>query len=101
MKLTPDKKIVLQKRRQGTGRSSEYTVEAQAQLLCSVSEPGLRLKADAASIGYELSLTVQLWRSEFETDHYTHAVLDGKEYRIAGTSPGRNELFVRLALSRN
>lgn len=101
MKLTPDKKIVLQKRRQVTGRSSEYTVESQAQLLCSVSEPGLRLKADAASIGYELSLTVQLWRSEFEEEHYTHAVLDGKEYRIAGTSPGRNELFVRLGLERS
>lgn len=101
MKLTPDKEITLQKRKQANGRSSEYTVVAQAQLLCSVSEPGTHLKADAAALGYELSLTVQLWRSEFETDHYTHAVLDGKEYRIAGTSPGRNELFVRLALTRS
>lgn len=101
MRLTPDKKITLQKRRQASGRSSEYTVAAQAELLCSVSDPGLRLKADAASIGYDLALTVQLWRSEFEADHYTHAILDGKEYRIASTSPGRNELFVRLALERS
>lgn len=101
MRYAPDTPITLQKRKQAAGRSSEYTVEAQAELLCSVSVPGLRLKADAAAVGYGLDLTVQLWRSEFEAEHYTHAILDGREYRIAGTSPGRNELYVRLALSRN
>lgn len=100
MRLTPDQRITLQKRKQASGRNSGYTIEAQAELFCSVSEPGLRLKADIASIGYDLALTVQLWRSEFETDHYTHAILNGKEYRIASTSSGRNELFVRLGLER-
>ena len=99
MRLTPDKPIILQRRRQGNGRSN-YAVEAEAEVMCAASEPGIRRKADAAAAGYALDLTVQLWRSEYEADHYTHAVFDGKEYRIADAGPGRNGLFVVLSLVR-
>lgn len=100
MRLALDRQIILQRRKKGNGRG-EWTVEAQTTLMCSVSVPGTHLKADAAALGYSIALTVQLWRSEFEEQKYTHAIIDGKEYRIADTGPGRNDLFVRLSLERS
>lgn len=100
MKLTPDKPIALQKRVKDNG-TGIYRVAEQVQLLCSAGEAGSRMKSQAAAVGYAIDVTVQLWRSEYQSDRFTHAVLDGNEYCIADELPGRNDLFIRLALTKD
>ena len=94
-----NRKITLQRRTQGGGRSG-ITVVSEKTVWASARTPGLSFQNSAQAAGYKADITVQIWRSEYSADTYTHAVIDGPPYRISGAGAGLNDLFVRLTLEK-
>lgn len=97
---TLDKRIILQQRSSGQGHSGAGTIASAAEVYASVRMPSNTFRSNMAASGLDVSLTVLVWRSEFCRAAYTHAVVDGKAYRIAATGAGINDLFVCLVLER-
>ena len=92
-----NKRIVLLRLKSSQGRS-EPVEEARAEVWADVSDVGITTKYAALSAGQELSLSVIMWRSEF--DGYTHAEYLGKRYKISESGSTANPLHIKLALSR-
>ena len=85
-----NKRIVLLRLKSSQGRA-EPVEEARAEV-------GITTRYAALSAGQELSLSVIMWRSEF--DGYTHAEYLGKRYKISESGSTANPLHIKLALSR-
>lgn len=98
--VTMNKKITLQKRTEPYGHSDVEPIVAEAEVCGAVRTPSLTFVNSMAAMGYRIALTVVVWRNEFEKADYTHAVVDGTDYRIADIGAGVNDLFVNLALER-
>ncbi len=94
-----NKHVTLQKRTQEYGRAGQ-TITYEKRVWGAVEDVSLSFRTTAEQSGLSPSLFVHLWRREFETDNFTHCVVDGKEYRISMTGRSYNELYVKLMLTR-
>ena len=94
-----NKHVTLQKRTQEYGRAGQ-TITYEKRVWGAVEDVSLSFRTTAERSGLSPSLFVHLWRREFETDNFTHCVVDGKEYRISMTGRSYNELYVKLMLTR-
>ena len=90
--------IILRRRGQANGHSSERPTEAQTRVRAAVSVPGLSFRSRAEAAGYGADLVAHLWRSEFEGKGYNFAEVNGVEYRISSTCASVNDLYVKLVL---
>lgn len=94
-----NKHVTLQKRTQEYGRAGQI-ITYEKRVWGAVEDVSLTFRTAAEQSGLSPSLFVHLWRREFETDNFTHCVVDGKEYRISMTGRSYNELYVKLMLTR-
>lgn len=97
---TLDRIVTLQKRRQQQGRNSTAAIDAELQVYGAVKPPGLSFRSNMAAAGFEIDYTVTLWRCEFQSDAYTHVIIDGDAYRIVNTGNGINDQFVNVAVRK-
>lgn len=97
---TLDRIVTLQKRRQQQGRNSTAVIDAELQVYDAVRLPGLTFRSNMAAAGFEIDYTVILWRCEFQSDAYTHVIIDGDAYRIVNTGNGINDQFVNVAVRK-
>ena len=98
--MTLNKKILLQKREDNNGYGGGYICTAEKTVCASVQLPGLTLQNNSEFAGRKTDLTVHLWRREFDTAEYTHAVIGGTVYRIDRDGASANDLYVKLSLER-
>lgn len=98
--MTLKDRIILRRREDAFGHSSEKIIAAEKEVCASVSLPGLSFQASSESAGKRSDLTALVWRREFDGNAFTHAVTGGIEYRINGVGAGSNDLLVRLSLER-
>lgn len=98
--MTFRNKIVLQCREEAYGHSTEPDITAEKEVYGSVQLPSLSFQATNEAAGRKIDLSVHVWRSEFESGHFTHAVINGTTYRINGTGAGMNDMYVKLSLER-
>ena len=50
--------------------------------------------------GFQTDKIIHLWRRDFESDTFTHVIVDNVEYRIENIGSSINDLFVKLSLAR-
>lgn len=94
-----NKKVTLRKRTQEYGRGSQ-TVNSDKTVWGAVEDVSLSFRTKAEGSGFSPSLFVHLWRKEFETDSFTHCIVDGTEYRISMIGTSFNTMYVKLMLER-
>ena len=99
--MTLDKKITLQKRRDSSGYGSGDVVVSTKNVYAKVTLPSLSFQAKAEAAGRRADMTAHLWRKDFDTDNYTHAVIGGTVYRIDSVGSSVNDLYVKIALERD
>lgn len=97
--VTFNKKITLMKCPSPNGRGPR-TVEARYTTRCHLDKPGFNLMVGSEQAGWQIDLTAELWQRDYERDSFTHADVNGTMYRIKKTLPGKQQLTVRLLLSR-
>ena len=94
-----NKKVTLRKRTQEYGRGSQ-TVNSDKTVWGAVEDVSLSFRTKAEGSGFSPSMFVHLWRKEFETDSFTHCIVDGTEYRISMIGTSFNTMYVKLMLER-
>lgn len=100
MRMTMNKTVLLRKREKPNGMSIDGNVTAEKTVRGCLRDIGLRYRSTLESAGIEADVTVTLWRKEFGSG-FTHAVIDGTEYRIENTAPIMNDMFIQVMLVRN
>lgn len=100
MRMAMNKKIILRKREKTNGLSVNGDVTAEKAVKGCLRGIGLRYRSTLEAAGIEADVTVTLWRKEFDSS-FTHAVIDGTEYRIENTAPIMNDMFIQVMLVRN
>lgn len=99
--MTLNKPVILQKREDAYGSSIETNIVSSKNAYASVQMPSLRFQAENEAAGRKTDLSVHLWRSVFETDNYTHVVINNTVYRINGIGTSINDLYVKISLERD
>lgn len=99
--MTLNKKILLQKREDNNGYGGGYICTAEKTVCASVQLPGLTLQNNSEFAGRRTDMTAHLWRRDFDTDSYTHAVIGGTVYRINSVGASVNDLFIKIGMERN
>lgn len=94
-----NKHVTLQKRTQEYGRAGQ-TITYKKRVWGAVEDVSLSFRTKAEGSGFSPSLFVHLWRKEFETDSFTHCIVDGTEYRISMIGTSFNTMYVKLMLER-
>ena len=98
--LTLNKLVTLQRREQAYGDSSEYTIVSEKTVFGSAGTPSLSFRNNAQIAGFQMDKIIHLWRRDFESDTFTHVIVDNVEYRIENIGSSINDLFVKLSLAR-
>lgn len=98
--MTLNKLVTLQKREQAYGDSSEYTIVSEKTVFGSAGTPSLSFRNNAQIAGFQMDKIIHLWRRDFESDTFTHVIVDNVEYRIENIGSSINNLFVKLSLAR-
>jgi SPP1 family predicted phage head-tail adaptor len=93
-----NKKITLQTLKQKTGSAGGYDITASANVWCEFNDIGSIIAFKALSAGITVTKQAIMWRKEF--NGYTHAIVDGKQYKIEQTVRADNDLHIKLLLSR-
>lgn len=96
--MTFNKKITLQNQKKKTGSSGGYDIVATADIWCEYVDVGSMVAFSALSAGITVTKQATMWRSEFKD--YTHAIIDGVQYKIAQTARAKNDLHIKLLVSR-
>ena len=99
--MTLNKKILLQRREDNNGYGGGYTVISEKNVYASVQIPSISFQTKTESAGRKADLTAHLWRRDFDTDSYTHAVIGSVTYRINSVGASVNDLYVKLVMERN
>lgn len=94
-----NEKVTLRKRTQEYGRGGQ-TVNSDKTVWGAVEDVSLSFRTKAEGSGFSPSMFVHLWRKEFETDSFTHCIVDGTEYRISMIGTSFNTMYVKLMLER-
>ena len=98
--MTLNKRAILQKRKQAYGNSSDFNVISEKTVFCSSSMPSLSFRNKSQMAGFQTDKIIHLWRRDFESDSFTHVIVDNVEYRIENIGSSINDLFVKLSLAR-
>ena len=98
--MTLNKLVTLQRREQAYGDSSEYTIVSEKTVFGSAGTPSLSFRNNAQTAGFQMDKIIHLWRRDFESDTFTHVIVDNVEYRIENIGSSINDLFVKLSLAR-
>lgn len=98
--MTLRNKIILQCREEAYGHRTKPNITAEKEVYGCIQMPSLSFQAANETAGRKIDLSVHVWRSEFESGHFTHAVISGTAYRINGTGASVNDLYIRLSLER-
>lgn len=98
--ITMNKKLTLRQKRTVQGSSDDEELITEAVVMAAISPPSLRLKSSAAAMGYEVSMTAGVWRSEYCNGEYNYAMVDGIEYHIVDEISGITDMVVNLVLER-
>lgn len=98
--MTLNKLVTLQKREQAYGSSAEYTVVGEKTAFSSAGTPSLSFRNSSLAAGFQTDKIIHLWRRDFESDTFTHVIIDNAEYRIENIGSSINDLFVKLSLAR-
>lgn len=100
MKNAFNKRVTLKKIVPVAG-SGEPVTEASYTAWADVYDVGITTKYTALNSGAEITLGMEMWRSEFEKGEYTHAEYSGKTYRISQVGRAKNDLHIKIMLERS
>ena len=96
--MTFNKKIKLQTLKKKTGSAGGYDIIASADAWCEFTDIGSTIIFQALSAGITVTKQAIMWRKEFKS--YTHAIIDGVQYKIEQTARADSDLHIKLVLSR-
>ncbi len=98
--ITLNDNVILRKRKDAYGHSSEKTVISERNVRGHAYMPSLSFQASNLAAGKKVDMEVNLLRHDFEADNWNYAEIKGTEYRISGVGSGTNDLYVNLILAR-
>lgn len=92
--------VILRQRKRGNGVDVTGQIVSEKTVKGCIQSFGLKYKINLEIAGISADLSVMLWRREFESGVFTHAVIKGQEYRIVASTDGMSDAFIRILLSR-
>lgn len=93
-----DKKVTLQILKKKTGSSGGYDIIATADVWCDYDDIGSMVAFSALAAGVTVTKQITMWKNEFKD--YTHAIVDGVQYKVNQTAKTKNPLHFKLLLVR-
>lgn len=92
--------VILRQRKRGNGVDVTGQIVTEKTVKGCIQSFGLKYKINLELAGISADLSVILWRKEFESETFTHAVIKGQEYRIISLADGISDAFTRVLLAR-
>lgn len=94
-----NKTITLIRCRTGYGSSGSVDV-TRRNVRASIDMPRIGLTYRAEAAGRKIDLLAVVYRRDYDSDAFTHVEIDGKRYRIDGSSRAKKDRLVQLSLVR-
>ena len=95
-----NRSVTLVKMQSGRGFSDSATV-SQLTVPADVAQPTASFDVALAAAGMQTDLIVTMNRHLFNSDNFTHCIVDGITYRIKRENSVHKERLIRLSLIKN
>ena len=91
--------VILRKYIDSYGHSSGKILSSEKTVRGCAFLPSVTLQNQFEATGKRADLAVHLWRRDFDIT-FTHASVNGTEYRIVSAGASVNDLYIKLVLQR-